>query len=503
MNFLFVCLALCQLSPGVAAARLHHQRDSQDRLNRTGLRGASVDTIPMFLYKQDCFKKRPVSKALLQYASAKKTNASLNSSQVPGAGMDLSSILPFQTVLKDGFFHVDCVKDYMYYFGDTHGDHADQYAIQKVSNTSIVLYDVMVPKQDREPMTHDVCFAFCRTVPEMMFFGIANGRSCYCTPYFRAMADDSSQCEAVCEGDKTTTCGGRKKSAIFEMHMCNSVVQDLVEAYENMKDMRANLLKIHVYLDYVAQAIKLYSETVQAKFGKEGDPSAAALAQQGKVAAGKLIETCSDTKTELNRMETMEKKAFEFEKRGAPTGFESQEEFEKLTAEMKEAEIDSDKRATDLSATVLQINPDTLNVSVTVDANHTLEDLYKDAMYFVDKSYEGMPATCSGDLQGVPMFGTLEGCYKACANAPQECVGFTWFDNHLCFTLSKVKAIQYYSGCSDKEMKTFTSLGGATVCKVKFSEFVGTSIAPKADGSCKNCVKEAINAKRCPPRTYR
>merc|ERR1740133_654605 len=52
-------------------------------------------------------------------------------------------------------------------------------------------------------MTQKVCFEFCRTVPNMGFFGVVNGRGCYCTPYFKPMESDSSQCDAVCEGEKT------------------------------------------------------------------------------------------------------------------------------------------------------------------------------------------------------------------------------------------------------------------------------------------------------------
>merc|ERR1719235_2037167 len=112
---------------------------------------------------------------------------------IPGAGMEPSAIVPFQTVLKDGYYYVDCFKDHMYYFGDKFGDHKYDYALGGVSNVSIVNYDDMVPKQDQEPMTQATCFAFCRTVPDMGFFGISNGRSCYCMPYLKQMAGDSSQ----------------------------------------------------------------------------------------------------------------------------------------------------------------------------------------------------------------------------------------------------------------------------------------------------------------------
>merc|ERR1719377_212748 len=79
-------------------------------------------------------------------------------------------------------------------------------------------------------MTHEVCFNFCRTVPDMIFFGMTAGRECYCLPFFQQMAGDSSNCDAVCEGNPTTMCGGMKKSSIFEMHFCDSTAGDLEDA---------------------------------------------------------------------------------------------------------------------------------------------------------------------------------------------------------------------------------------------------------------------------------
>merc|ERR1719171_2492360 len=151
--------------------------------------------------------------------------ALLQGSNVPGAGID--KFKPFDTVLKDGFLLVDCVKDYMYYRGDKFGDNKHDYKLGPVSNVSIVHYEKFVAKEDQVDMTQKVCFEFCRTVPNMGFFGIVNGRGCYCTPYFTPMESDSTQCDAVCEGEKSTMCGGKSKSSVFAMHMCDSTKDDL------------------------------------------------------------------------------------------------------------------------------------------------------------------------------------------------------------------------------------------------------------------------------------
>jgi hypothetical protein len=112
-----------------------------------------------------------------------------------------------------------CVKDYMYYHGDKYGNGKDRYELGS-SRVSIVHYDKWVAKEDRQEMTPKVCFNFCRSVPNMGYFGLLNGNRCYCTPYFQQMAGGSSMCDATCEGDATATCGGNSKSSIYSMHSC-------------------------------------------------------------------------------------------------------------------------------------------------------------------------------------------------------------------------------------------------------------------------------------------
>merc|ERR1719420_2058602 len=164
----------------------------------------------MWMYKKDCWLSKPVT-GLLQY--------------VPGAG--IKDFTPFDTVLKDGFMEIDCVQDYMYYHGDKFGDGRHAYKLEDVSNVSIVHYEDHVKKEDRKPMSQGICFEFCRTVPNMGFFGLINGRNCYCAPYYRQMAGDSSQCDAQCPGDNTVMCGGKSKSSVFALHNCESTERDL------------------------------------------------------------------------------------------------------------------------------------------------------------------------------------------------------------------------------------------------------------------------------------
>jgi len=59
-----------------------------------------------------------------------------------------------------------------------------------------------------------------------VFFGIQNGDGCYCMPYYKVMAADSSNCDVPCEGEPDQICGGKSKSSIFEMHFCDSSADD-------------------------------------------------------------------------------------------------------------------------------------------------------------------------------------------------------------------------------------------------------------------------------------
>ncbi|CAK0881553.1 unnamed protein product [Prorocentrum cordatum] len=51
----------------------------------------------------------------------------------------------------------------MYEFGDKYGNNKFKYNQANISGVSIVHYGEVIPRENREKMTHDVCFRFCRT----------------------------------------------------------------------------------------------------------------------------------------------------------------------------------------------------------------------------------------------------------------------------------------------------------------------------------------------------
>merc|ERR1719316_1207764 len=119
-------------------------------------------------------------------------------------------------------------------YSDKYGNEKDKY--KDLSDVSIVRYEEIVLEEDQKAMTPTVCFEFCRSLPDMVYFGITNGRNCYCEPYFKPAAGDASACDLPCEGEQTSMCGNQKRSTIWEMHLCADTAQDLEESSTAAKE---------------------------------------------------------------------------------------------------------------------------------------------------------------------------------------------------------------------------------------------------------------------------
>merc|ERR1719240_2402332 len=183
---------------------------------------------------------------------------------------------------------VACIKDYMYSHGDMVGSNKHEYEIGSSSNVSIVHYSMLVPKEDQSSMSAEVCFEFCRTVPDMLFFGLTAGRECYCEPYFKPMAGDSSKCDAVCEGEPTTFCGGMAKSSVFEMHFCDNTAGEVASAIDKVSAFLEETEPLAKEIQADADTLQSAAEAGQAKFGNAGDPTMSDLMQTAKVFAGEI-----------------------------------------------------------------------------------------------------------------------------------------------------------------------------------------------------------------------
>lgn len=393
-------------------------------------------------YAHDCFKPlgKRVSHVLMQ------TDEGL-----PGAG--IGKIVPFQTVLKDGFAEMDCFKDEMFYHGDKFHDHKASYTNQ--FNVSIVHYTSVVAKEDREEMTPEVCFDFCRTVPDMFGFGIVNGRDCYCAPYAKQMAGDSSQCDSVCPGDPSMFCGGVSKSQIWSMHMCADTQGELKTAGENLDKAIGELKAAAKRVETAAADGTKTSVELQKLFGCIGNRHAPDLLQKANVGAGVLEKAARAGLKLLDDMDATSKKAAKMlDSKADFTDFDKAQEAVALMKTMaKQTKDGSDMvpvlhkflKFQDLAAT------DTGKKAIT-----NRSDVYYHAYHFVHpetpkSKWDNDKSTCSGPLAAEPIYGlTQDECAYACDEISNDCKGIQWFSKHtgICFLLKEVEELFHYDMCA-------------------------------------------------------
>jgi len=434
---------------------------------------ALVDAAQLVKQKRGCGKMRMGSKM-----------KNLKKIKNPGAG--LGEVTPFEESFHDGFMMIGCVKDAMHEFGDKFGDGKFSYKMGDVSNVSIVHYTEVVPKEDAEQMTHEVCFEFCRSVPQMNFFGITNGRDCYCAPYYQQAAGDSSDCDAVCDGNPSMMCGGKTKSSIFEMHACNDAEGNLADASSAALKMQSALSDKAGVITETSAAMQDAAASLQETFGKVGDSAATGLCQEAKVYAGELEHAGADGSALAESITELDTEA-------AGTSGGPVPEMEKATKALEEVTAKAEASEKDLAKME--------EAAIAPESETNASALYYPAMYFVDKEFVDMPSTCGGSPVGNPVSGDFEGCAEACEKTAGKCVGFTYLataDSGLCFLLGDLKTATYYTGCGKSFLQKSTVKSGTEAkCVVKFSEFDGTTLKPDPSGKCKQCLKEANKADRC------
>jgi len=480
-------------------------------------------TLPMFLNKHDCWKKKQPFAMTQLAAKVFKLNQTN-----PGAGIDVEDQKGYGTVMKDGFYEVACVKDYMYNHGDAAGANKHEYEIGSSSGVSILHYSMLVPKEDQQAMSAEVCFEFCRTVPDMLFFGLTAGRECYCEPFYKPMAGDSSQCDAVCEGAPTTMCGGMKKSSIYQMHFCDSTADDLASAAGKVED----FLGKSKYFNEVAltgEDLQSAADQGQAAFGNAGDPVMADLMQTAKVFAGDLEKVATAGNKVGDALATLSDEATAMD--GAdftdPAEMKKAEELmKKMEATLVEAEASTTK-AMDLHELAMGVELEEETGEPKKVEGEPLKQ-YHPIMYFVDREYETVPSTCGGETLKKPILASdAQQCAAACGAEGIACAGFSYVslksaDNKVCFLFSKFKSVTYYTECGSEFLQKSVSFlqnpqathaaiqksnstqlskkredEEGTMCYAKFASFTGTTLKPDPSGKCDLCLKTADKAQRC------
>merc|ERR1719375_1041723 len=105
----------------------------------------------------------------------------------------------------------------------------------------------------------------------MKFFGLVHGRDCYCTPFFKQEAGDSSSCDAVCEGKNTEMCGGMVKSGLFAMHLCANTAEQLESAVAKAEELAGMASGVGEEALQSSKDLEASATDMLNKFGLAGD----------------------------------------------------------------------------------------------------------------------------------------------------------------------------------------------------------------------------------------
>jgi len=215
----------------------------------------------------------------------------------PGAGMDAT--LGLTKVYKDGYFHLRCMMDKMETAADWHDELQREHKYNIDTNVTIVRYTDRVDVEKQQSMTPSVCFEFCRTVPDMLHFGLTRGRECYCTPYFMQGTGDGV-CDAGCEGDSSITCGNTNGMAdVYEMHACNDVLQDAEAAFDAAKTIYEDGWDMYDYASKVLDGTKAATDDIDKKELRDGMMEFSTFINKEMMTLEDTIEECEDLMEDL------------------------------------------------------------------------------------------------------------------------------------------------------------------------------------------------------------
>jgi len=218
----------------------------------------------------------------------------------PGAGMD--DTLGLKKVYKDGYFHVRCMMDKMEKSADWHDELQREHLYNIHTNVSIVRYTDRVDVEKQEKMTPKVCFDFCRTVPDMLHFGLTAGRDCYCAPYFMQGPGDGV-CDAGCEGDATITCGNTNgMSDVYEMHSCNDAVQDAKDAVTSSETAHSDAKLVYDMAGSALTGVKAATDDIDDKELRDGMMEFSTFINKEYMTLGDTMTECEELTKECKKL---------------------------------------------------------------------------------------------------------------------------------------------------------------------------------------------------------
>jgi len=489
-------------------------------------------------HRGECWEHRPVHQRFAKASLIQQTPHTMQEPQLalPGAGMHPDTIEPYTWVTKDGFLLTACVKDAMLEHGDKFGNGKHRYKFGSTSNVSIVHYAEIIPKEDRESMTINRCFDFCRTVPNMVYFGLQNGNDCYCTPFYKPMAGENSNCDLTCPGDPSQMCGGKTRSSVFEMHSCDDTRSELEDIITEVED------KIFLHLQDLADLVQdvvdegLYdAQELQKVFGLAGGVDVSAYMQEAKVYSGEIEKPAKDAVDLINKMQDPYDAASVSLNRNL-RDFNNIKVAEDAIKELKEGLAAADDLTYTMKENMKKAHPASLVGSPEEDNYNSTAAAtqYYPIMYFVEDDYkhqfvlEGSamwhhPTTCTGNMLQIVFGASADDCAHSCDGIPGRCDGFQFFafNDGMCILFESILTVQQWTGCSlpngGGEQAPFDAQ-----CVGKLSRLEGVGgIAPRenaiaeeaqgaarrrgqegghvrqGDGGCAHCLKKMEKSNRC------
>jgi len=397
---------------------------------------------------------------------------------------------PFYKVFKDGYSLSLCAKDSMYDFSDKYGFNKDQY---KATNISIVRYEDVVLKEMQKAMSPKACYEFCRTVPDMVYFGIKGGSHCYCMPFFQKAASGSSSCDSPCPGDPSMMCGGKEKSMIFEMHLCADTHGDLLYSSVNAEE------QLVYFYDtaFMTQKFAAHLETIGGELAKVvtgNDPFASDLAQLAIKSAASLNDPKTGwgvCKGDYMKLLDQYEKSETMYKDGDFTFAKELQKAEDAMHFMDHLKVRLNTCAKESEGPILEVYPFYHDIMVSLDEKELQGRVDKagdeiigfvPVLYKINPVADGGMSSCEGEPLGRPMPLKLPGCAMACDVMKEpRCAGFQYFQmmdgdvqKPLCFLFHKIKDVRAYRCTSLDLMKGPEEKKGAFIEEKAISRQITT-----------------------------
>eukprot|EP00746_Dinoflagellata_sp_MGD_P065720 gnl/MRDRNA2_/MRDRNA2_27350_c0_seq1.p1 gnl/MRDRNA2_/MRDRNA2_27350_c0~~gnl/MRDRNA2_/MRDRNA2_27350_c0_seq1.p1 ORF type:complete len:985 (-),score=237.08 gnl/MRDRNA2_/MRDRNA2_27350_c0_seq1:114-3068(-) len=378
---------------------------------------------------------------------------------------DQDMVEPLVRVFKDGFYQVRCTNDLMYWEQDKYSYGKFRYK-EDFANLSIVMYREMIVDSEWKAMTPIVCFEFCRTIPDMVFFGLIEGRECYCTPYYKPPTKPQGMednCDIPCEGDPTTMCGGKKKSLVFQMHFCADTTGALKESAMVADEMLSYMYDTAFIGAELTANLFDSGKLLKEYAGLSGLPNVADMGAAAEAAGMEIIKTnvmagCLDDYRALiaTYKEAKDMRNLDF------TISSNLQKADDARAKMKELSMSLDLCTQKLESVLVQVYPlfhEFTELEGPDDLKKAHEEYaaafeqYYPLLYVIDKSTAPKMSTCEGDVIGKPAVLTMPECAAACNSLvyPQKCMGYQYFQlgksdelGPICFLFSTIKSITSY-----------------------------------------------------------